>query len=260
MKYVLLLFSLIILMPFSLVNGIELKPTPLETEFTNHISIFASQNDFGGLNDKNNSQLSTHKVKKNVSMGKAILYSALVPGWGEYYVGHHNKAKYFFAAEVLTWVGFISYRTYGSWKKQDFIRFASERANAKLDGRDDAFLDLVGFYSDIDQYNTLGRVSDPERPYLFDTPENHWHWQNEKDRASYRTLKNRSREAYRRANFMIGLAIVNRLISMIDAAHDARRSRTKIDTFSRKKHFKYRFSLNPLSRYHQIKVSLLTPY
>jgi len=260
MKCILLFFSLIVLITFSSVNAVELKPTPLETEFTSQINIFASQNEFGGLNNEDNTQPLSRKVKKNVSMGKAILFSALVPGWGEYYVGHHNKAKYFFAAEALTWVSFIGYRTYGSWKKKDFIRFAAERANAKLNGRDDSFLDLVGFYTDIDQYNTLGRVSDPERPYLFDTPENHWRWQNEKDRASYRTLKNRSREAYRRANFMIGLAIIDRLISMIDAAHDARRAQTKINTLSQEKHFNYRFSLNPLSRHQQIKVSLLTPF
>ena len=94
------------------------------------------------------------------------------------------------------------------------MKFAAERAGADLDGKDDMFRDMVGFYDDIDQYNTRGRVDDPERPYYQDNSEYHWAWINPADRATYRSLKNRSREASRRRDFLIGLAVVNRIVSM----------------------------------------------
>jgi hypothetical protein len=156
------------------------------------------------------------------SMWRAAAYSALLPGLGEYYVGNRRKARYFFAAETVSWVGFFAFRTYGSWKKDDYIDFAREKAGAQLEGKSDEFNDWVGFYNDIDQFNTLGRVADRDRPYLEDTPENHWRWQSLEDRMAYRNLKNRSREAYRRADFMIGVMVLSRIISIIDAVHDAR--------------------------------------
>ena len=158
------------------------------------------------------------------SAWRAAAYSALLPGLGEYYVGSRKKARYFFAAEAVSWIGFFAFRTYGSWKKDDYIAFAHEKADAELSGKSDEFHDWVGFYNDIDQFNALGRVSDRDRPYLQDTPENHWRWQSTADRMAYRDLKNSSREAYRRADFMIGVMVLSRIVSIIDAVHDARTS------------------------------------
>jgi len=185
----------------------------------------------------------------------------LVPGWGEYYVGHKKKARFFFTVEVLSWIGFIGFTTYGNWKEDDFIRFANERAGADLNGKDDWFLDMVGFYEDIDEYNSFGRVYDPDRPYLDDNVSNHWRWQNPSDKKLYRHLKNRSREAYRRADFMIGLAILNRVVSVIDAVRDAKRSRHTFDaSFGNTGEIRYRFDVDPFSSRRQISLTLFTPF
>ncbi len=195
------------------------------------------------------------------SVGRAALYSALVPGWGEYYVGHKRKARVFFAVEALTWMGLIGFTTYGNWKEDDFIRFAGERAGADLNGKNDWFLDIVGFYEDIDEYNSYGRVYDPDRPYLVDNASNHWRWQNPSDKELYRHLKNRSREAHRRANFMIGLAILNRVVSVIDAVRDARRSQRIFDgSFGQVGGIGYRLDVDPFSSRRQVSFRLLAPF
>ncbi|UCD63680.1 MAG: hypothetical protein JSW34_13195 [Candidatus Zixiibacteriota bacterium] len=192
---------------------------------------------------------------------KAIALSALLPGAGEYYLGNRGKARYFFGVEAVTWVGFFTFRTYGGWKKDDYIGLAAQRADAQLDDKDDEFLDWVGFYQSIDEYNTLGRVSDPDRPYLEDTPENHWYWQSVEDQMAYRDLKNRSREAYRRSNFMIGLAVLSRVVSVIDVVREARRvSRQGDEDFTRIHRPTYRVELNPLSRNRQITITLFTSF
>jgi hypothetical protein len=156
-----------------------------------------------------------HAGRKSVF--KAALFSALVPGGGQYYLGQRRTARYFFAAEALTWIGYLSFHTYGDWRKDDYIQYATTHANAQLEGKGDDFVTWVGFYNNIREFNSLGRAFDNERPYLEDTPENHWEWQSEDDRRTFRDLRNRSREAYRRSDFMIGVAIIDRVISIIDA-------------------------------------------
>ena len=195
------------------------------------------------------------------SVFTAGLLSALVPGGGEYYLGYRKKARCFFAGEVLTWVGFISFHTYSNWKEDDYIRYAAAYANARLEDKDDDFRDLVGFYDDIDQYNAFGRISIPDRQYLEDTPENHWRWQSEQDRNTYRELKNRSRDASRRADFMIGIAIVSRVVSVIDAVRDAKRSQRRLDDpFSQFQSRKFKLAVNPFRSRNQISLTFITDF
>ena len=241
-------------------GAVEMQPVPIQQQMEAGVTSVAwlAGDDFDVAADEQPSV--DGRGDRRVSVAKAAFLSALLPGLGEYYVGHRTKARYFFGAEAATWIGFIAFRTYGSWKKDDLIRFAGEYAGASLEGKDDEFLDWVGFYPSIDDFNTLGRVSDPDRPYLEDTPENHWLWLSESDQEAYRDLKNSSREAYRRANFMIGVAIVNRLISVIDAIRDAKRAGRRLDdTFSDTDKWNYKIKLNPFSASRQISLTIYTP-
>jgi len=192
------------------------------------------------------------------SASKALLYSVLLPGLGEYYVGNRKKARYFFAAEAVWWLGFLSYQTYGKWKEDDYINFARERADARLEDKNDDFRDWVGFYDDIDQFNELGRVQDRDRPYLVDNESNHWRWRDPADKDAYRSLKNRSREAFRRRDFTIGLMILSRIVSAIDAVHDARQTRKLFGNADSEQpqRFGYRLDIDALNSEQPIQLSL----
>jgi len=193
------------------------------------------------------------------SVVKAALLSALLPGAGEYYLGNRGKARYFFTVEAISWAACIAYRTYGHWKRDDYIRYAKTHANANLEGKSEAYRDLVGFYTSIDDYNSLGRVYDPERPYLYDTPDNHWRWQSGADQATYRNLKNHSREAYRRAKFMVGIAVANRIISVLDAIRDTRRANRSLDdSYAQEKPFQIQFG--SFDDGAQVQLALRTPF
>jgi hypothetical protein len=182
---------------------------------------------------------------------RAGLYSALVPGGGQYYLGNRRTARYFFAAEAATWIAYFSFHTYGNWREDDYIRYASEHANAQLEGKSDEFRTWVGFYNNVREFNSFGRVGDPERAYLEDTPENHWEWQSDAERRMYRDLRNGSKEAYRRADFMIVAAVVDRMISIIDAIRSAKRMNRALedegDGFSARSNRKLQFSVDPLA-------------
>ena len=256
----------LVLLLASSAAAVELKPTPIQSQM-HQAALFAQQDDFDDFDQP--AQPTRSEFQESVDWGKArtgkvstlkaAVYSMLLPGMGEYYIGNRGKAKYFFGVEAAAWIGFIAYRTYGGWRKDDVIDYAAVHANASLEGKDDEFLDFVGFYDDIDQYNSFGRVFDDERPYLEDNADNHWRWQSDDDQAAYRHLKNQSREAYRRANFMIGLAVVNRIMSVIDAVRDARRSRSLIDQdFTAAP--RYKFEIDPLSRRDQVRFTLFTNF
>lgn len=244
-------------------GAVDLNHTPIQDAMQQSFMTVTWTNNTAVLADDEFSGESTdwsHAGHKSV--WKAAALSALVPGAGQYYVGNRTKARYFFVGEALTWVGFAAFKIYGNWKEDDYIRFAARHANAQLDDKSDEFRDLVGFYQDIDEYNTFGRVFDPERPYLVDSPENHWRWQSFEDRETYRHLKNRAGEADRRAEFMIGVAIVSRIVSTIDAIRDARKINKQIkeDSFSRREKPEVKLSIRPFSNTAQVRLTLLTNF
>jgi hypothetical protein len=246
------------------VSAVTLKETPLQTQFSHDIANSFEMVSFA-LVDFSGDELSTPSTqsdRKNYSMVRAGLYSALLPGLGEYYVGHRSKARVFFTVEAATWITFFTFHIYGNWKENDFVDYAAVHANASLNGKSDEFEDWVGFYEDIDQFNSLGRVQDPERPYLVDNAENHWRWQSANEQSTFRHLKNRSREAFRRRDFMVGLAIVSRVVSIVDAVRDARRANRKIDDggFSIADKINYRLEINPFDDERPISMALYTRF
>ena len=248
----------------SAAEAVDLKKTPIQDQLASNISSYYNGQTFAGVdefdNDINSQQAFENAEKKSIF--KAALYSALLPGLGEYYVGNRRTARAFFVVEATAWIGYLSFKLYGNWKEDDMIRFAAEQANAELDGKSKEFQDWVGFYDDIDQYNSLGRVQDQDRPYLADNSTNHWRWQSDEDRANYRHLKNRSREAQRRADFMVGLAVVNRIVSIIDAVRDAKRANSEIKDadFSLVGKVKYRLDVNPFSTNKTVNFALVTRF
>jgi hypothetical protein len=248
----------------SSLSAIELKQTPVRNAM--YLGLNSDEWDTPKVKpkDQNTSEFDSNTkmdVGGKKSVFKAAAFSALLPGAGEYYVGNRDKAKYFFATEALTWIGFASFRIYGNWKKSDYIDYGNINASAQLDDKSDDFLDLVGFYESIDEYNSFGRVYDPERPYLFDTPENHWRWLSSEQQATYRELKNQSREAYRRSEFMLGVAIVTRVVSIVDAVRDAIRHNRKVEfEFSQTDDFHLKLDVDPLNPRQQVRLTISTPF
>lgn len=256
-------FMLLMLVAVS-VSAIEFRPSPLMSELA--LSRYAlDQDEFDEFDDEpksvetNSLDNTQDESGPKVSAYRAGLYSMILPGWGQRLNKRSGKSRVFFAVEAISWIGFASYRIYGNWKKDDMIEFAASAAGASLEGKDDEFLDFVGFYEDIDEYNTFGRVFDPDRPYREDNVDNHWRWQSIEDQAVYRNLKNQSRESHRRANFMLGIAALNRIVSVIDAVRDALRAERVIDeSFSDLDQVHYRLTFNPMGYHDQVKLTLLT--
>ncbi|MFH1687613.1 MAG: hypothetical protein ABIE70_08855 [bacterium] len=194
------------------------------------------------------------------SATKALLLSALLPGAGQYYCGSRRTARYFFAGEALSWLGYFAFRTYGSWKEDDYLNFARERAGAELRDKPDWFVDVVGYYDNTDQYNEFGRAIDRGRPYLDESLANQWYWNSVVDKVAFRRLKNRSRESYRRADFMIGAMILGRIVSAIHAVRLAGKTGKRLDDLvdaGDTGKYDYRIEVDPFSDRTQLGLSFI---
>ena len=154
--------------------------------------------------------------EKSFSKAKAVLLTMLVPGAGHFYLGQKGRGEVFMGAEAVAWAGFFAFRIYGSWRKDDYIRYAQEHAGVDPSGKDDDFYGRLSFYDSREDYNTAGRLYNPGDPYYPHTSAYYWQWDSNESREYYRDVRNSSQSSYRKATFMIGVAIANRIIAGID--------------------------------------------
>ncbi len=171
-------------------------------------------------------------MQRRISMRKALLLSVLLPGAGEYYADAKFKGQVFMGVEATIWSVFIAYRVYGGWKKDDYKDFAAAHAGVDNTGKDNQFYDWVGFYDNREDFNQYGRLYYPDRDYLPDNKSYYWQWDSEANRMEFKNIKNASETAFRNSTFLIGLAIINRVISGIDTYRTVRAAQAKMRSFS----------------------------
>ena len=151
------------------------------------------------------------------SVSKAMILSLVFPGLGEMYVGRKSRAIGFFAAEAGVWSAFILFKHKQSWLRDDYINFARSHAGIDPDGKSDFFYDMLAFYDKRDDYNAISRAGSRDNPFFPEVPEYDWQWESSEMRRQYRDIKNSSEANKRNANFALGAALANRVISVVDA-------------------------------------------
>jgi len=155
---------------------------------------------------------------------KAALLSALVPGLGEAYAGHTGRAVAFGTAEAGIWV------TYGVFKYQESLRhdraieFAAAAAGASSTG-DEEYYKAVGRFLRNDG---PGMWNEYVRRRARDTGEvigveyfgsDSWAWTSDDNLEYYRDLRRKELSAEDNATNMFAFAILNRVLSVIDAVY-----------------------------------------
>ena len=151
------------------------------------------------------------------SRWKAAGLSLLVPGLGQAYAGAGTRARVFFIGEGMAWASFAAFRVYGSWRATDYRVFAAEHAGVTLNGQTDAFFRDIGAFSGSEAYNFLQQLSQGASAQTY-TGSNTWAWDTDTSRKGYLALRRSSRRAQGRSVYVVGFALINRLISAIDAS------------------------------------------
>ncbi|PJA26228.1 MAG: hypothetical protein CO189_12070 [candidate division Zixibacteria bacterium CG_4_9_14_3_um_filter_46_8] len=209
-KTVQILMTIILFLSFSKIVYAEQPPKVRQLMIS---EISSGEADANG--DKDLNWTEPEKQHKGKSGFKAGLLSVMLPGAGEFYLGNKSRAAVFVGTEAAIWGGYLAFHTWGDWLKNDYKSYAAEHADAKVYGKDDKFFDRMQFYDSRDWFNEI----EGERygyPYPY-TDYYYWHWDSPDSRKEFRKIRYNSKAAFRNATFMIGVAVVNRLASVVDA-------------------------------------------
>ncbi len=169
------------------------------------------------------------KGTKKISKAKAVVLSLLVPGAGQFYADAGGRGEIFMGAEAAIWIGYFAFHSYGNWKEDDYINYATRNAGIDPSGKDDEFYRNLVFYNSREEYNRSGRIIDPSSPYYAPNSGYDWYWTGTDSRMIYRNIRNQSETAFRKATFMLGMAVFNRILSGIDAFRVAQKKSREIN-------------------------------
>lgn len=173
-----------------------------------------------------------------LSPGKAVLYSLLLPGLGDWKMGNRNRATTFFAVEGVIWASFITFEIQGHDLESNYQNLALQFAGVTSTGHSDEFYATIRDYDNSDEYEAVvktdGRFaatsytdisSEALDQYFIDNrvaDYEPWLWESTDRRNQYSEVRSASKTAYRRADYMIAAAAANRVVSAVFAFAAAR--------------------------------------
>ncbi|MCK4413925.1 MAG: hypothetical protein KAY32_10290 [Candidatus Eisenbacteria sp.] len=168
--------------------------------------------------------------RRRASRVRAIGASLLLPGLGQRANGYHGRARVYWVAEAAIWVGFVASRVQGRVRKEGYIEYAETYAGiADAGGHSDGFYRNLGNHSSSESYRQEV-ARDARALYGDDLAQREiyiqeimgglpaWEWRSLSAQIEYGDRRKDSRNAYRRASLFLGAALLNRLVSAVDAA------------------------------------------
>lgn len=168
-----------------------------------------------------------------LSPGKAILYSLLLPGLGDWKLGNKNRATVFFALEGLIWVSYATFQVQGGNYEEEYEDLAVRFAGVSGTDHSDDFYATIRDYDSSEEYEAdiknEGRYYDTgsealDQYFIDNRVEDYqpWLWASTERRLQYSETRSASKTAYRRADYMIAAAAANRVVSAVFAYAAAR--------------------------------------
>jgi hypothetical protein len=171
-----------------------------------------------------------------------VLASAIMPGLGELIQGEKTKAHTFFVVEGSIWLSYFGFNYFGHKIDQSARAYAVEHADANPLRSDEDYFNAVEDYLSASAHNlevernaSLLYPDDPvsQQEYIeefgyFGTDA--WEWDTITSRTYYWNRRKDARENLRRAGFMPGFAVINRIISIIDVLVFSEQDRVRLDS------------------------------
>jgi len=153
--------------------------------------------------------------RKNVTV--AVCLSVLLPGAGETYLGARSSAVPFFVAEGAIWSAF-AYNAYNDkFTSDQYKAFASKYAGVNTHNKDDEFFKTVSLYESRDFYNYSILVTTENRDALIPaTDEWDWRWRDTEKQLQFYDMRTSAEKYERNTKIALGIAAIDRLISVIN--------------------------------------------
>ncbi len=150
---------------------------------------------------------------------KAGLFSAILPGAGQYYNGQRQKAYIMGGIEVAIWTAYFVFDAQGDSRRESSREWASIYAGTSGEHADN-YWQNVGKYTDSDAFNEsrlreARALGEPVSGLVGGSDA--WQWVNTERQNGYAQLRADGNAAYDRRDFMILFAVVNRAVAVVDA-------------------------------------------
>jgi hypothetical protein len=171
-----------------------------------------------------------------VPMWKAALLSAVLPGLGEAYSGHTNRAIVQGSVEAGIWISYATFKVQEDLRGDRAREFAIHYAGAVSSGNED-------YYKAVGQFLRAegpGMWNEYVRRQLRDTGEvvgreytggEAWAWTSEERYIDYRRLRRDMLTADDRATNMLAFAILNRVVSVASVVQAVRSDHARAREF-----------------------------
>lgn len=170
-----------------------------------------------------------------ISPGRAVLYSLLVPGLGDYKLGNTGRAVVFFGVEAAIWVSYAVFEVQGQNREDEYQDLAVQFAGVTSTGHSDDYYATIRDYDNSDEYEAvvkedgryfegLGTNQELEQYFIDNRMSDYepWRWASLDARLQYSETRSSSKTSYRRADYMFAAAAANRLVSAVFAYASAR--------------------------------------
>ncbi|MCF7919187.1 MAG: hypothetical protein K9N06_04680 [Candidatus Cloacimonetes bacterium] len=166
------------------------------------------------------------------SAGKAMLFSALVPGSGQAYLGYNTKAGIFLATELLTLGAAIRLNHEVDWVEKSYEQYALNKANVPL-GSDKEHYQLIQNYISSEDYNQQMRqdawsyfvlyYNDLDSYYAYVeqnllSEDASWDWETTANWQEYRSMRRERQNLETYSNLAVAAVVLNHLVGLIDTA------------------------------------------
>jgi hypothetical protein len=147
---------------------------------------------------------------------KYILYSLLLPGAGQWSMGHKGRAKFFLGTEFLLWVGYFGSNAYANNTRNDYHSLAALHANVNTKSKSEQYWIDIGSSSNIFDFNKQQLRERNLNGIYSESSQNFWQWDSQEAVEEYNSLRIKEHNWEQRATFMVGAFVLNRLVSAVD--------------------------------------------
>jgi len=177
------------------------------------------------------------------SAAKAMLFSAVIPGSGEAYLGSYTKAGIFFTTELIILGTALRVNKEVDWATDTYQLYAFNKAGIPLNSDKDTYQNAQDYQSSADyneamahdswRYFVLGKNNlDAYYEYVAANrieEENGWNWTNDKTWRQYRSYRMNKQNLEMYNNLAVASVVLNHIVSLIDTALTAKNRRSKMD-------------------------------
>jgi hypothetical protein len=244
----------VILLTLMLILGLAFCQQPIQAQQTINQKFQAqlTTRQFDGDDEFNIPLSGNSSEQQTKSKAQAALFSLLLPGAGQYYVGNQFNARLFLGIECGMWLSYYGFHQYANYTKESARAWAILKAGADPNNTDDLYWVKMTYYDNRDRneeagfgYNQMIAVIDRENAVLFpETPNYYWNWDNKADRDKYRNLRNQSKTANRRAGLFLGGVVVNHVVSAVEALFAAGKYNRRLEFSGLQLYYSFRPNLH----------------